>query len=92
MANKFSYVTLDHLHHWRRLLSLLCQNCRNLTYRHRFICSSNLTDADLDLQVFSIPTVIGFRPSQCKQMNKPSCSLTVTTVNSSVPYAKYIGC
>ena len=49
------------------------------------LCSSNLTDTDtdLDLQVFSIPTVIGFRPFQCKQRNKHSCSLT--TVNT-VPF------
>jgi len=40
------------------------------------MCSSNLTDVDLDLQAYSIPTVIGFRPFQRKQKNKHSCSLT----------------
>jgi len=40
------------------------------------LCSSNLTDVDLDLQAYSIPTVIGFRPFQQKQKNKHSCSLT----------------
>jgi len=43
-------------------------------------CSPNATDLDSDIHSYSIPTVIGFRPSQRKQHHEHSGSLT--TVNT----------